>query len=484
MQHVHSRSLNGMQATPREIKDSQGSSDKTLSSNFQSKPSQEAREMDEAEANFNDNVLAFAERYFPNHEVDLRPEILGVPITLYQLWSLVASEHFASAAQLDEEDGWPDVAAVLGFHDANIELAGERLRVCYNELLLLLQNYVENNEEPGESQTIGMVEAQLHETLEGFSQEESSDADDDLSEDDKNDASQLIWYDSTSKKRSSPHEFEHSNGKRLRVDKGKGRADVVLEIPSTPEEEIKCFKKPDFNNPSPLRNTVVQQEGTLIDHEEDEDVSHQAMVSPTPIKPKPTRQAVPPLPRPSSNSSSVSAHRQRMSTPSVRSSVEPVKVKQEQRPVSKGSSGGNANGSNYSNGSRPPTSHSSVPSSAAILPTRATAQKSAFAEFTERMGGLGYSQVVITKAIRATSLKIGGPATRVMESLRSGHGIPDDIAGVWTETDDRSIQRWREAIGSGQRNKAQHIHDRLAAKHGVKGVEARNQWLLKFPAGN
>lgn len=464
------------QSLEPEIKDSQKSSNKTILSIPRPLLSQEGGKVDAAEVCFNDRVGFLAERLFPDHEVDLYPIICNMRLSLFKLWNMVG-DACGCAAELDKNNGWSEVAAAMGFENADIEEAGRCLQDCYYEILPQLDEYLKEIEERTESQAEELAAAQRRESLAPYSGDDSSD---DENVDIISDIDQRWPSNTGSRKRPSPRDLQSTNGKRARVDKGKSRAYSVLEIPSTPEEEIKVLEKPRAKNSSQLRQALNQTD-VHVSNSEDDDPWGQAIASPTPFGTKSTRQHIPPILCPSS-SNSVPFPQERPSSEAAKCGQESVTRAPKQQSVSGEVVKPKSKGAHITNGtlSSKPTSSKSNDSTTSVPPTRATAQKSAFAAYQERMVALGYTQHIVAQAVRATSMKIGGNSSIVMESLRNGSGIPENMPGVWTDSDDKSVDKWREALETGQLSKAQHIHDRLASKHGATSIEARNQFLLKI----
>jgi hypothetical protein len=85
--------------------------------------------------------------------------------------------------------------------------------------------------------------------------------------------------------------------------------------------------------------------------------------------------------------------------------------------------------------------------------------------FVEHYISLGYSGVHVMQALDSTTMN-AGDAGIVMEDLREGKGIPKNIQGVWTFSDDEAVEgndhpRFREAL----------------EKHGMDRVNLRRRFL-------
>ncbi|KAK3333075.1 TRF2-interacting telomeric protein/Rap1 C terminal domain-containing protein [Cercophora scortea] len=103
----------------------------------------------------------------------------------------------------------------------------------------------------------------------------------------------------------------------------------------------------------------------------------------------------------------------------------------------------------------------------------------------DRFISLGYSPRVVSTALMATSMA-EGIAGIVMESLRRGDGIPNDMPGVWTAEDDRGLQliqsidfghKPRRREETELRRRAMAEDRRLRGKHGDQGIERRKSFL-------
>jgi hypothetical protein len=105
---------------------------------------------------------------------------------------------------------------------------------------------------------------------------------------------------------------------------------------------------------------------------------------------------------------------------------------------------------------------------------------------------LGYPRSIVRKALRATTMTPGGPAAFAMEHLKQRNkDLPSDIAGVWTDQDDRALKfvmllshggRSLEREGKDHREtmlleRARKKHARLRDKHGLQRMMLREKWL-------
>lgn len=98
----------------------------------------------------------------------------------------------------------------------------------------------------------------------------------------------------------------------------------------------------------------------------------------------------------------------------------------------------------------------------------------------EHFEALGYNEVHIGRALEVSSMQ-RGPMTVVLQSLQVGKGVPGDVAGVWTDSDDEKAQKIRKyaleektrATSSGHRK-----NDKERAKEKAE-VEGNRAFLLK-----
>lgn len=98
----------------------------------------------------------------------------------------------------------------------------------------------------------------------------------------------------------------------------------------------------------------------------------------------------------------------------------------------------------------------------------------------EHFEALGYEEDHIGRALEVSSMQ-RGPMTVVLQSLQAGKGVPRDVAGVWTDSDDEKLIKIRSyareekarATSSGHRKNAK---ERAKEKAEVEGNRA---FLLK-----
>ena len=94
----------------------------------------------------------------------------------------------------------------------------------------------------------------------------------------------------------------------------------------------------------------------------------------------------------------------------------------------------------------------------------------------ERFEAQGYSRETVIEALYRTSME-PTRAGLVMESLKSGNGVPKNQRGVWTVRDDERLR----TVDSGGRGIAK-MRDTLLKKHGAATVDARRRFLADAEA--
>jgi hypothetical protein len=519
------------QAQPRvtEIKDSQGSSGKTLDSQNAPKSNPDPTLVDERL--FEAKMRELADKL--DLELDLIPVICGKRLALFRLWQVVMSDKFGGFDEVNGRGLWPRVAKALDFNDFKHKGAAQDLRDCYSELLIdfeeLRDAYREENPDLTDSQeadTSQLIENQLMRTAaretqnveleliiaaqddfhreqqkfqleldkaaeEGYEREEewrrdqqnfeseldkaaeeayereeeyhrdednfqkkfrlellNAENEEDEDEDDDLDqpTSSAPRHISTPSGKRSFNTDRASNGKsynkRQRIDKGKGKE---VEIPSTPEEVLNGNQVPRRpHGPSPLKPpAALETEMNLISDEDDASSnllfvgsSHQPGLSRPPSKPQ--RHLEPetqdfhfPPPEPGQPNTYISLS----SSPTPQSKPPP-------RP-------------------RVASAEESTQSQ-----TESERKADELQAFFDRFIALGYQDDIIVEALEATTMETG-EAPHVMEHLTQGHGIPEDVEGVWTSWDDDAL-----ATGEGSVE-----FERVVRKHGLRRVGLRRRFL-------
>lgn len=115
-----------------------------------------------------------------------------------------------------------------------------------------------------------------------------------------------------------------------------------------------------------------------------------------------------------------------------------------------------------------------------------TRQPSSIAQWVDHYESLGYRRSTVKKAMLATTMNPGTLVTTVLESLSNGTGIPPNIAGIWTDRDDRALRHVLaedlhriplDAADHVSLKKAQKEKRRLSNKHGEVWMGQRQTFL-------
>jgi hypothetical protein len=403
--------------------------------------------------------------------VDFKPTICGRTLPLFKLWQVVQSEEFGGFDEVNGRNLWPQVARKLNFNDWRHAAAAADLKDCYSEILADFEEIrEEEREENGltESQEGALIESQLRQTAARETQPTSADEgdqeDDEIVEEEEEleddlDAPQSSprIIPSSSSKRSFGTDRTNqpiSYNKRQRIDKGKGKE---LEIPSTPEDLINHNQKiRPSHQPSPLKYSSPYEPDLYGESSEEElfvkKINFQKPIS----KPSPQRRILEPetqdfhFPPELDNEDKNSW---------VDISSSPPPQSQHQQHSSNGTSNATTHG----------TAHSSTQWDSSTQSQTESQRAANIEEFVNHhVGLLGFPQEVVVSALEATTMELEpGISSRVMKSLESGDGIPEDIGGVWTSWDDDAL----EAAVESEEYKA------LIRKHGIKRIGLRKRFL-------
>lgn len=131
---------------------------------------------------------------------------------------------------------------------------------------------------------------------------------------------------------------------------------------------------------------------------------------------------------------------------------------------------------------RPSTSSAPVPDTARNRdrsPTPDFGKEYIDAQY-EHFEALGYNEVHIGRALEVSSMQ-RGPMTVVLQSLQVGKGVPGDVAGVWTDSDDEKVEKIRKYARE-EKTRATSSGHRKNAKEKAKEkaeVEGNRAFLLK-----
>lgn len=402
-----------------------------------------------------------------NHNVDLEPKIAERVVDLYKLYNIVSNLE----DEVDQTD-WVTVSIALGFDPQKIPGAEFKVRkywICY------LQGYYDSlsddEEEEGGS---GDGEVAVEEET--------------LFVDDEHFSPPTLGSSPPLRGTKRGHGLDDLHNGLDRSGPGKKpRRDSTDEIPSTPEDRLGITRDDAEASPSPgaesstvtppsearpARTTTVVEPETQDfvydvagDEPPDEDVTpsqqlqaEHAATSPLPI---PLR-----LPR---------NHRaQSAGGPS------PVGRPREAHVSDRGTSGiGNIGQWSANATAARGTPHRQV--------VEQDGRLAALAAECERFEALGYAEEDVKRALRVTTFDIG-LAGEVMEYFRKGHGVPNNMEGVWTDRDDHGLRyvdeqpsdldaRARVEDEATRRQKRKLEWTRLVDKHTQERVEARRKYL-------
>jgi hypothetical protein len=380
--------------------------------------------------------------------VNFHPIICGRKIPLFILWQVINLDEFGGYDEVQGRNLWPQVARRLNFNDFKHADAPRAIKSAYEEVLPDFEGVRE--EFMAQLQEEEMIASQLRQTVDRDSmegelvddhlaavqeeEEEEDDYDDDL------EAPTSVPrqpYSTPSGKRSlEAYRIANHDGspvlgsynKRPRVDKGKGKE---LEIPSTPEDIINPLPKPHLiYQSSPLK---YMQTGT------ENDDGEKLFVGPA-EKPKlpAQRQNRRNLEPETQDFNFLPADDDAESDSLLLSLPNPRKAKNERSSPQEDSSTRSQTGSQ---------------------------KDQELIAFIEDHEALGYRLEIVIEALESTSMTTGNAAI-VMEALTSGNGIPDNIQGVWTKSDDAAL----EDIESEE-------FERVANKHGAKSLAQRQKFF-------
>ena len=392
-------------------------------------------------------------------KVNFNPVICGKTIPLFKLWQTVWSEEFGGCAEVTKRCLWPLVARKLNFNDFRHSSAAKDLERCYREILVFLEDGEEDYEttELSETEEQEMIEDQLRNTAaretrrstDDFlvieTESENWESDDDL--DRRLSLSRQQTPSSSNKRRlGSSHSNKVASSKvwpsikRQRIDKGKEKE---LEIPSTPQAASNSDNdgqpRSSHGNPQLEGASSIVLEGIDDDSESELFARPFKQVNLSPTPPRAVQRTLEP------------------ETQDFHFPLKPHDELETAAPI--------------------PLSHSRQAQNVSRSPARcAKVTKTTSAEsrtevegeldaFIDDLVDQGYSELHIIRALEATTMNTVD-AGIVMKSLHVGKGIPNNMQGVWTSSDDEAVEekdhaRFGEVLG----------------KHGIHRVGLRQRFL-------
>ncbi|TGO27151.1 hypothetical protein BPAE_0046g00120 [Botrytis paeoniae] len=387
------------------------------------------------------------------------PRICGKQISLFRLWQIVIV--FGGFETINAESRWQEVADKLSFPIANRSEAAQDLKSCYDEILSEFERVV--TEEENDPQSILMFAASQDETLIASqladttirSVQRPSGHERDVEDDDEvielPPLKNSKQFSTTSTKKRAINSDELSNlsessainpkrkAKRVRADKGKGKE---VEIPSTPEHVFNVTQPP--RHISPLKYQINENDnGGSSEGDSDREARERILR----VQQKKPRELIR---KASAKNLTVEPETQDFYYPDIDNQapqVSPTPVRRKRIP-----------------GPIIDLSRDSSAESQAEAEVEADSQDIVDIELAKYID-LGYSEDIIYKALIASTYDFD-IASPVMNQLQMGHGIPNDLAGVWTQRDDNALER--------RKGKE---YERVREKHGDERIHARIKFL-------
>ncbi|TGO08917.1 hypothetical protein BTUL_0186g00210 [Botrytis tulipae] len=387
------------------------------------------------------------------------PRIRGKQISLFRLWQIVIV--FGGFEKINAESRWQEVADKLSFPIANRSKAAQDLKSCYDEILSEFERVV--TEEENDTQSILMFAASQDETLIASqladttirSVQRPSDHERDVEDDDEvielpplknskqfstmSSKKRAIDSDGLSNLSESSAINSKRKAKRVRADKGKGKE---VEIPSTPEHIFNATQPP--RHISPLKYQINENDkGGNSEDDSDREARERILR----IQQKKPRELIR---KASAKNLTVEPETQDFYYPDIDNQalpVSPTPIRRKRTP-----------------GPIIDLSRDSSAESEAEAEAETDSQDIVDIELAKYIA-LGYSEDIIYEALKASTYDFD-IASPVMNQLQMGHGVPDDLAGVWTQRDDDALE-WRKGKE----------YERVREKHGDERIHARIKFL-------
>jgi hypothetical protein len=388
---------------------------------------------------FEHTITEFAEAQ--GVEIDLEPTVSGRRIQLFDLWTIVMKPGFNGFTDDEATNKWDQIASKLGFDKSREPDAPNELRDFYEWILAdfadlrsqyraFLKDLMDSGGELTEEQALDFE----YLTPAGY-EEEDQIVRQQLQEENDNDLEileipssppQRIWPSSAKRNRldiaglsnekTSSQQPEVTPYKRRRVDKGKEK---LLEIPSTPEDLLTFDGQ--VHKVTPVKGQDLMQ--VQEDEAESSDDDPESMFV------KPVKRKI---------FSKTTLHETKTVqfepetqdfhfSHAVEEEVDTQLSHQAQEDLMTGAESVSAVAGLVHEDSSTQSQTDSQREAAEIQ------------ELVDHYVSLGYPEEIVQEAMLATTLETGDVAI-VMESLMQGHGIPDNIEGVWTAEDDRAVR--------------------------------------------
>ncbi|TGO40108.1 hypothetical protein BHYA_0042g00410 [Botrytis hyacinthi] len=385
------------------------------------------------------------------------PRIRGKQISLFRLWQIVIV--FGGFEKINAESRWQEVADKLSFPIANRSKAAQDLKSCYDEILSEFERVV--TQEENDPQSILMFAASQDETLIASqladttisSVQRPSDHEGDVEDDDEvielpplknskqfssiSTKKRAIDSDGLSNLSESSAINSKRKAKRVRADKGKGKE---VEIPSTPEHIFNATQPP--RHISPLKYQINENDNGGSSEDDSDREARERILRIQQKKPRGL------IRKASAKNLTVEPETQDFYYPDIDTQAPPA--------------------------SPTPVRRKRTPGPIIDLSRDSSAESEAEAETDSqdivdielaKYIALGYSEDIIYEALKASTYDFD-IASPVMNQLQMEHGIPDDLAGVWTQRDDDALER--------RKGKE---YERVREKHGDERIYARIKFL-------
>lgn len=383
-------------------------------------------------------------------KVNLEPVICGRKISLFKLWQVVNLEEFGGSHEVEGRKRWAKIAEKLNFNVFRHVDAPVALRAVYEEVLrdyeAMRDEFMQNEEYEELLELQPRATADRESISDDPSDKEADELGEEEVEEDYDDdleapASMPRQPNMLSKRSFDTDGWIEQDGspelgsfsKRRLIGKGRGKE---REIPSTPEDVV---------NVNPTSRSAYQSSPLKHRQNADEDGNR----SPTELFSGRMKNKNPPT------------HRR------VRRNVEPEtqdfnfhfpstedneKASQDSLPA-------------FQSRSKTRASQSSPQEEPPTQSQTASRMDDLLSAFIDQWLSRGYGQDVIIQALESTSMTTGNAAI-VMEELSQGHGIPENVQGVWTALDDAALE-----------NMESEAFERVAMKHGPKFITLRQKFL-------
>ncbi|KAF7861773.1 hypothetical protein EAF04_007656 [Stromatinia cepivora] len=407
------------------------------------------------EAYFTHTLKEFSEVLgFEPDDLNFYPEVCGKEISIFKLWQIVML--FGGFAKTNAESRWQEVADRLSFPIANRAKAAKDLKNCYEEILSELetavneaQNDTENPEFTASQEEI-MIASQLEDTI-SRSVQRSSGHDEGIEDDDE--VSKLPPprikskqpLTTSTKKRTNDSDglSNHSESsatkpetKRRKIHKGKGKE---VEIPSTPEHVFNAIQPHMSHHTTPPKyqfddssddnrsDREARERFPRIQQKKPEGSSRKPSAKKPLLEPETQDFHYPDIAKEASIASPTPAPKKRAANNIIDLSKD-SSTESEPEPESESDSEDSVNAE--------------------------------FAKYLE----LGYSREIIAEALIASTY-VYDVASVIMEQLKMGHDIPDNMEGAWTKRDDDALLKKRGPE-----------YERIREKHGDERIAARKKF--------